>query len=148
MSLDDREDPERGASIRSAGSLGEVPQGLLRRRPIVAGSPRGLISPFEWGDRFYPTNFPERNRIMARLAKATVTIEASDTSGSLHQAAESIDVGHPVFIAKAVVEDTKLRWPRIHRRGEAARPRSALRIRSDRVPEGLTMRSIPGLALG
>ncbi len=71
-----------------------------------------LISAFPWGERFYPTNFPERNRIMARLAKATVIIEASDTSGSLHQAAESVDVGHPVYIAKAVVDNPKLTWPR------------------------------------
>lgn len=71
-----------------------------------------LVSAFRWGDRFVPTNFPERNRIMARFARATVIIEASDTSGSLHQAAESIDVGHPVFIAKAVVDNVKLTWPR------------------------------------
>ena len=51
-------------------------------------------------------------RVRARLAKATVIIEASDTSGSLHQAAESVLVGHPVFIAKAVVDDPKLTWPR------------------------------------
>ena len=70
-----------------------------------------LVSAFEWGDRFTPSNFPERNRIMARLARATVIIEASDTSGSLHQAAESVDVGHPVFITKAVVENPKLTWP-------------------------------------
>ena len=70
-----------------------------------------LISAFRWGDRFYPANFPERNRIMARLAKATVIIEASDTSGSLHQAAESVEVGHPVYIARAVVDDPKLTWP-------------------------------------
>ena len=70
-----------------------------------------LVSAFPWGDRFVPTNFPERNRIMARLAKATVIIEAGDTSGSLHQAAESVEVGHPVFIARAVVDNPKVTWP-------------------------------------
>ena len=70
-----------------------------------------LLSPFNWGDKFVPTNFPERNRIMARLAQATIIIEASDTSGSLHQAAESTLVGHPVFIAAAVIENPKLSWP-------------------------------------
>jgi len=49
-----------------------------------------LLSPSTWGDKFVPSNFPERNRIMARAAMATVIIEASDTSGSLHQAAESV----------------------------------------------------------
>jgi len=71
-----------------------------------------LLSPFTWGDNFVPTNFPLRNRIMARLAMATVIIEASDTSGSLHQAAESVDVGHPVFIAAGVLDNPKLTWPR------------------------------------
>jgi DNA processing protein len=71
-----------------------------------------LLSPFTWGDKFVPSNFPDRNRIMARLAMATVIIEASDTSGSLHQAAESVEVGHPVFIAAAVLENPRLSWPR------------------------------------
>lgn len=70
-----------------------------------------LLSPFRWGDRFFPSNFPERNRIMARLAQATVIVEASDTSGSLHQAAESLAVDHPVVITRAVAEDPKLKWP-------------------------------------
>jgi DNA protecting protein DprA len=71
-----------------------------------------LLSPFRWGDKFVPANFPERNRIMARLALATVIIEASDTSGSLHQAIESVQVGHPVFIAAAMLDDAHLSWPR------------------------------------
>jgi DNA processing protein len=71
-----------------------------------------LLSPFTWGEKFVPSNFPERNRIMARLAMATVIIEASDTSGSLHQAAESVHVGHPVFIAAAVLDNAQLSWPK------------------------------------
>jgi DNA processing protein len=71
-----------------------------------------LLSPFTWGAKFVPSNFPERNRIMARLAMATVIIEASDTSGSMHQAVESIQVGHPVFIAAVLLDNPKLTWPR------------------------------------
>ncbi len=71
-----------------------------------------LLSPFTWGDKFVPANFPERNRIMARLALATVIIEASDTSGSLHQAVESLQVGHPVFIAAGMLDNPKLSWPK------------------------------------
>jgi DNA processing protein len=71
-----------------------------------------LLSPFTWGDKFVPANFPDRNRIMARLALTTVIIEASDTSGSLHQAMESIEIGHPVFIAAGMLDDPKLSWPR------------------------------------
>jgi DNA processing protein len=43
---------------------------------------------------------------------ATVIIEASDTSGSLHQAVESVQVGHPVFIAAGILDNPKLTWPR------------------------------------
>jgi len=46
------------------------------------------------------------------FALATVIIEASDTSGSLHQAVESAQVGHPVFIAAGMLEDPKLTWPK------------------------------------
>jgi DNA processing protein len=71
-----------------------------------------LVSPFPPGTKTIPKHFPERNRVMARLATATVIIEASDTSGSLHQVAESLELGRPVFIAKAVVENPKVTWPR------------------------------------
>lgn len=70
-----------------------------------------LLSPFRLGERTFPSAFPLRNRVMARMARATVIVEASDTSGSLHQAAESIRVGHPVFIAESVVTDPTLTWP-------------------------------------
>jgi DNA processing protein len=70
-----------------------------------------LISPFAPGMRTFPSHFPERNRVMARLALATVIIEAGDTSGSLHQAAESLDAGRHLFIAKSVVQNERLNWP-------------------------------------
>lgn len=70
-----------------------------------------LISPFEAGNRTFPSHFPERNRIMARLSRATVIVEASDTSGSLHQAVESVNVGRPLFIAESVVNNARLTWP-------------------------------------
>lgn len=45
-----------------------------------------LISQFSGKERVYRTNFPLRNRLMAALSDATVVMEASDTSGTLHQA--------------------------------------------------------------
>lgn len=70
-----------------------------------------LLTPFRVGQRIFPKDFPERNRVMARLARATVVIEAGDTSGTLHQVAESVGAGRPVFIARSVAEDPKLTWP-------------------------------------
>jgi DNA processing protein len=70
-----------------------------------------LVSPFAPGQRTFPSHFPERNRVMAALSDATAIIEASDTSGTLHQAAECLRLGRWLFIAKNVMDDTTLMWP-------------------------------------
>jgi DNA processing protein len=70
-----------------------------------------LISPFAPGTRTFPSHFPERNRVMARLSHATVIIEAGDTSGTLHQAVECEALGKALFIAASVMKDEKLSWP-------------------------------------
>jgi DNA processing protein len=48
---------------------------------------------------------------MAAVSDATVIIEAGDTSGTLHQAAECVRLGRWLFIAKNVMEDPALEWP-------------------------------------
>ncbi|WP_244636061.1 DNA-processing protein DprA [Bradyrhizobium huanghuaihaiense] len=70
-----------------------------------------LLSPFEEGERVFRSNFPVRNRVMAAISDATVIIEASDTSGTLHQAAECLRLGRWLFIAKSVLDDPTLTWP-------------------------------------
>jgi DNA processing protein len=70
-----------------------------------------LISPFAEGEAVFRGNFPKRNRVMALLSDATVIVEASDTSGTLHQAAECIQRGRWLFILKSVVEDPRISWP-------------------------------------
>lgn len=71
-----------------------------------------LMSPFKVGDRVFRSNFPVRNRVMAAISDATVIIEASDTSGTLHQAAECVRLKRWLFIAKSVVDDPTLTWPK------------------------------------
>lgn len=71
-----------------------------------------LISQFDEGSRVFPANFPKRNRVMAAVSDGTVIIEASDTSGTLHQAAECQRLGRWLFILQSVFEDTRLNWPR------------------------------------
>jgi DNA processing protein len=71
-----------------------------------------LISQFAPGERVFPTNFPERNKLMAALSDATAIIEAGDTSGTLHQAAECGRLGRWLFIAKSVVDNPVLQWPK------------------------------------
>jgi DNA processing protein len=70
-----------------------------------------LISPFAKGEQVFKSNFPKRNRVMAALTDATVIVEASDTSGTLHQAAECQRLGRWLFIMRSVAEDPALKWP-------------------------------------
>jgi len=70
-----------------------------------------LLSPFRQGERVFRSNFPARNRVMAAVTDATVIIEASDTSGTLHQAAECVRLNRWLFIAKSVASDASLTWP-------------------------------------
>jgi DNA processing protein len=70
-----------------------------------------LISQFSSDQRIHRSNFPLRNKLMALLSDATVVMEASDTSGTLHQAAECTRLGRWLFIAKSVVDNPALTWP-------------------------------------
>jgi DNA processing protein len=70
-----------------------------------------LMTPFGPGETVWKTNFPKRNRVMAAVSEATVIVEASDTSGTLHQAAECQRLGRWLFIMKSVAEDRTLKWP-------------------------------------
>jgi len=71
-----------------------------------------LMSPFGEGEPVFKSNFPKRNRVMAAISDATVIIEASDTSGTLHQAAECQRLGRWLFIAKSVADNLSLKWPK------------------------------------
>jgi DNA processing protein len=70
-----------------------------------------LISPFAIGEAVYKSNFPARNRVMAAISDATVIVEASDTSGTLHQAAECTRLKRWLFISQAIVDDPAITWP-------------------------------------
>ncbi len=70
-----------------------------------------LISPFAPGEQTFKANFPKRNRVMAALSDATVIVEASDTSGTLHQAAECVRLGRWLFIMSAIHREGRVSWP-------------------------------------
>lgn len=76
---------------------------IYRDHLVVTREPQGA--------RTFKSSFPQRNRLMAALTDATVVIEASDTSGTLHQSAECTRLGRWLFIAQSVVDDTSLTWP-------------------------------------
>ncbi|MFP2873768.1 DNA-processing protein DprA [Acetobacter tropicalis] len=70
-----------------------------------------LLTPFAEGEAVFRSNFPKRNRVMAALSDATVIVEASDTSGTLHQAAECQRLGRWLFIMRSVLDDPTVTWP-------------------------------------
>ena len=55
--------------------------------------------------------FPMRNVVMSGLARATVVIEASDTSGARMQAGFALAHGRPVFLLSSLLEHA---WGRDH----------------------------------
>lgn len=61
-----------------------------------------LISQFPEGSKVKPSNFPIRNKTMAFISDTTIIIEASENSGTKHQAKECIRLGKRLFI----MEDT------------------------------------------
>jgi DNA protecting protein DprA len=70
-----------------------------------------LLTPFRIGEPTFKGNFPKRNRVMAAISDATVIVEASDTSGTLHQAAECGRLGRWLFIMKSILDDDRVSWP-------------------------------------
>ncbi len=71
-----------------------------------------VISQYPVGHSTTPKDFVLRNRTMALISDATVIVEAGDSSGSLHQGWETLRIGRPLFICKAVVKNSKLKWPK------------------------------------
>jgi DNA processing protein len=70
-----------------------------------------LVSQFPSGQTVFASNFPARNRLMCMLSDASIVIEASDTSGTLHQAAECVRLSRWLFITRSVFDDPALTWP-------------------------------------
>lgn len=54
--------------------------------------------------------FPARNRTMALLSHATVIVEASEGSGTMHQGWEALRLGRPLFVMASAFE-TGMEWP-------------------------------------
>lgn len=59
-------------------------------------------------NRFF---FPERNKTMSAIAKATIIIEAGETSGTLVQARAALKQGRKLFILQSCFENKNITWP-------------------------------------
>lgn len=68
------------------------------------------ISQFNEGSNVFPSNFPKRNKTMALISDATIIIEASEKSGTRHQAWEAVRLGRMVFILDNIAKDPNIKW--------------------------------------
>lgn len=71
-----------------------------------------VISQFKEGYPIQRKNFPMRNRTMALISDATIIVEASEKSGTKHQAWEALRLGRLVFIMQNIMDDKSLSWPK------------------------------------
>jgi DNA processing protein len=80
-------------------------QGLIMQEHLA-------ISQFPPWQPVTPKNFVIRNRTMALISDASVIVEASNSSGSLHQGWEALRLRRPLFILSRLMQDTTLSWPK------------------------------------
>lgn len=57
-----------------------------------------LVSEYETGTRVFPSNFLERNRLVAGVSDAIIITEATTRSGTLNTAARALEQGKEVFV--------------------------------------------------
>jgi len=55
--------------------------------------------------------FPERNKLMSALTKATIIVEAGETSGTLIQARAALEQGRKLFILESCFQNSNITWP-------------------------------------
>jgi DNA processing protein len=61
--------------------------------------------------RYNRVFFPERNKTMSALTKATIIVEAGETSGTLIQARAALQQGRKLFILDSCFQNSRLTWP-------------------------------------
>lgn len=83
--------------------------------------------------RFNRFFFPERNKTMSALSKATIIIEAGETSGTLIQARAAIQQKRKLFILNSCFENPRLTWPKKYESMGAIRVRNYDDIRRELV---------------
>jgi len=73
----------------------------LARRILRTGG--SLLSEYDPGTKPRKHYYPQRNRIISGLARATVIVEAPAASGALHTARFALEQGRDLFVASAGV---------------------------------------------
>ena len=68
-----------------------------------------LLSEFELGTPPLPDHFPQRNRLIAGLARGTLVVEAALASGSLITARQALEAGRDVFAVPGSIHSPQSR---------------------------------------
>lgn len=104
------------------------------------GARHAVVSQF-WPDQGARRwTFPARNAVMSGLSRATIVIEASNTSGARTQARLALEHGRPVFLLRSLLQH---KWAQEHSR----RPGSYVIDTPDEVLEILEREYAPAVAL-
>ncbi len=73
-----------------------------------------LVSQFPFSQPTAPFNFPARNYTMCGITKATIIVEASETSGALIQARFCLQEGRNLFVLRNLLDRKDLTWPKTY----------------------------------
>lgn len=71
-----------------------------------------VLSQFAPNERVQRWFFPLRNGTMSGISKATVIVEAGETSGALKQADYALKQGRLVFIPQSALDNELISWPK------------------------------------
>jgi DNA processing protein len=84
---------------------------LAREQLVISQVPllRYLAQKNPKANRFF---FPERNITMSALTRASIIVEASNTSGTRIQARAALEQGRKLFILDSCFQNPELTWPR------------------------------------
>src|SRR5215469_1907187 len=98
----------RTCAVLGGGIDGGAPACNRRLRERIAAD--GLLLS-EWSAGVRPDRwmFPHRNRLIAALARATVVVEASATSGALHTVRAAIDLDRTIGVVPGPVDNAAFR---------------------------------------
>lgn len=100
-----------GSTIAVLGSgVDRYATGSNRALQDLIGTEHLLMSQFPPGTPPLRGNFPQRNKVMALVADATIIVEAAEASGTMHQGWEAIRLGRPVLFPQSLASTSPPRW--------------------------------------
>lgn len=76
----------------------------------LIGESHLLVTQFPVGYPVLKKNFPVRNRLMALISDATVIVEASNKSGTIHQGWEALRLARPLYILESAHDPSASSW--------------------------------------